>query len=155
MYAPRCAQGGKHTVARNTCLLQVHMHLHNSCVCVLVGSFHFSPTKKKDRGCGKEGSTVAEGGSGGGGRVVGVVAPPPSGRPGAQGAAGAAAGAAAHRGQVAVAQGAGGSAAERAAQDKAVGATEANRRAALPTATGALHLFRGMPNASSIVSTAP
>lgn len=27
MYAPRCAQGGKHTVARNTCLLQVHMHL--------------------------------------------------------------------------------------------------------------------------------
>lgn len=92
---------------------------------------------------------------GGGGGGLGMVPATPGGRPGAEGAAGAAAGAAAHCGQVAVAQGAGGSAAERAAQDKAVGATEANRRAALPTATGALHLFRGMPNASSIVSTAP
>ncbi|KAH7979946.1 hypothetical protein HPB49_012100 [Dermacentor silvarum] len=71
-----------------------------------------------------------------------------------KGAAGAAAGAAPHCRQVAMAQGAGRSAAERAAQDKAVGATEANgSRCTLPA--GALHLLMGMPNASSIVSTAP
>lgn len=85
------------------------------------------------------------------GRVVGMVA---AGHPRAQGAAGAAAGAAPHCRQVAMAQGAGRSAAERAAQDKAVGATEANgSRCTLPA--GALHLLMGMPNASSIVSTAP